>query len=74
MKKSKNGNSESEIEGAELIRPNVTMATDTTYSNLPSRRMDFIFSATNKPMAPTKLFGTSCGTEQPSLSPLNRRR
>lgn len=76
MKKRNNGNgeSESEIEGAELVYPNVTVATNTTYSNLPSRRMNFVYPATSKPCAPTKLFGTSCGTEQPSLSPLNRRR
>lgn len=74
MKKPKNGNGESEPNDIEQFRPNVTKVTNSTYSNLPSRRMNFVYPATSKPCAPTKLFGTSCGMEQPSLSPLNRRR
>lgn len=54
--------------------PNVTAVTYGKTTPLPVKKVRFEVPATNKPVAPTNFFGSTCGLEQPSLSPINRRR
>lgn len=55
------------------VAPNVTRVERTPYTNLPIKQVKMVHSGTNKPVAPTNLFGSTSGCYQPSLSPLNRK-